>query len=196
MTGRSSTSDSTTNVSFSDIVTIDRSLPLPNVCILTGEETSKKIRCLFHWKTTPFHAGVGPLETIFEGFRFYLQDVPKADLCVPVSKSIYRRRMLAILLIGMSVVATIATCLALLLGQQWIDSMPKGPLQKQLNDFLIPGIAILGVAVILPGALVANKLMPGITTTLNVEQITATHIRLRGVSQEFRKALEMTQHDH
>ena len=196
MTGRSSTSESTRDVSYADIVTIDRSLPLPNVCILTGEETSKKIRCLFHWKTTPFHAGVGPLETIIEGFRFYLQDVPKADLQVPVSKSIHRRRTLAILLIGITVVATIATCLALLFGQQWIDSMPKGPLQKQLNDFLIPGIALFGVAVILPSALLASKLMPGITTTLKVEQITASHIRLRGVSQEFRKALELTHHEN
>lgn len=178
-----------------ETVTIDRSLPLPDICVLTGEQTSKRIRCLFHWKTTPFHAGAGPIEALVEGLRFYVQDVPKAVLQVPVSESVYRRRNLAIILIGVAVLATIATCLGLLFGQQWIDAMPKGPQKKQLNDFLVPAIAVGGFGIILPSALLANRWMPGLTTKLNVEEITATHIRLSGVCREFRQALEAAQAD-
>lgn len=178
-----------------ETVTIARSLPLPDICILTGEQTSKRIRCLFHWKTTPFHAGVGPIEALVEGLRFYVQDVPKAVLQVPVSEALYRRKNRAIVLIGIAVLATIATCLGLLFGQQWIDAMPKGPQKKQLNDFLIPAIAVGGFGLILPSALLASRWMPGLTTKLKVEEITATHIRLSGVCREFRQALEAAQAD-
>jgi hypothetical protein len=175
-----------------ETVTIDRSRPVPGICILTGERTSKHIRCLFHWKTTPFHAGIGPIEALIEGLRFYFQDVPKAVLQVPVSESLYRRRNAAIVLIGVAVLATVATCLGLLFGQQWIDAMPKGPQKKQLNDLLIPALAFGGFGIIAPCALLAGRWMPGLTTKLKVEEITATHIRLSGVCTEFRQALEAT----
>lgn len=181
--------------SSSKTVTIDRSLPLPDICILTGEPTSKRIRCLFHWQVTTFHAGAGPIQAIVEGLRFYVQDVPKAVLQVPVSESVYRRKNLALMLIGVAVLATVATCLGLLFGQQWIDAMPKGPQKQQLNDFLVPAIAVGGFAIILPSALLANHWMPGLTTKLKVEEITATHIRLSGVCNEFHQALEASQTD-
>ncbi len=186
---------STDAAAVGETVTIDRSLPLPDICVLTGEQTSKRIRCLFHWKTTPFHAGVGPIEALVEGLRFYVQDVPKAVLQVPVCEAVYRRKNRAIVLIGIAVLATIATCLGLLFGQQWIDAMPKGPQKKRLNDFLIPAIAVGGFGLILPSALLANRWMPGLTTKLKVEEITATHIRLSGVCREFRQALEAAQAD-
>jgi hypothetical protein len=173
-----------------EIVKISRSLPLPDVCILTGEVTSKRIRCLFHWKTSLFHAGTGPIQTIIAGIRFYLRDIPKAVLLVPVSDSVYRRRNFAFLLTGVAILATIGTCLSLYLVQKSIDAMPKGVQKKQLNDILIPSIAVGGFGTIAVSALFANRYMPGLTTKLRVEEITESHVRLRGVCKEFRQALE------
>lgn len=173
-----------------EIVTIDRSLRLPNVCILTGEVTSKRIRCLFHCRTSFFHAGAGPIQAILAGIRFYLQDIPKAALLVPVSDAVYRRRNIALILVGVSILATIGTCVGLFLAQKSIDAMPKGVQKRQLNDVLIPSIAVGGFTLIAVSALFANRNMPGLTTKLRVEEITESHVRLRGVSREFRQALE------
>jgi len=174
---------------FGDSVTIDRHAELPGVCVFTGETTTKRIRCLFHWKTTPFNAGTGPVESAIEGLRFYMKEVPKAAISMPVSETIYRRRNIAVCFIGVAVVAVIATCVALILGQQWIDAMPKGPQKQQLNDWLIPAVAFGGFGIIAISALIANRLMPGLTTKLKVLEITGSHVRLSGACEAFRQAV-------
>lgn len=173
-----------------DSVTIDRQAALPNICVFTGETTTKTIRCLFHWKTTPFNASVSPVGTAIKGLLFYMKEVPKASLLMPVSESIYRRRNIAVCLIAVTVIAAIATCVSLIVGQQWIDAMPKGPQKQQLNNLLIPAVAFGGFAIIAISALIANRLMPGLTTKLKVLEITDSHVRLSGACEAFRRAVE------
>ena len=180
------TSEATTS---GDSVTIDRHAELPGVCVFTGETTTKRIRCLFHWKTTPFHPGISPEGMAIKGLLFYMKEVPKAMLLMPVSETIYRRRNIAVCFIGVAVVAAIATCVTLILGQQWIDAMPKGPQKQQLNDLLIPAVAFGGFGIIAISAWIANNLMPGLTTKLKVLEITDSHVRLSGACEAFRQAV-------
>lgn len=164
---------------------ISRTEPLPDICILSGEPATRRITCLFHWKTSNFEAGVSEIETLLRGLVYYVKDVPKALLKLPLSDRLLRRRRLAWVLVSLSVIITIATVVGLLLGQQWINALPPGPNKKSLNDLLIPGIALGGFIGMLTSALVASRIMPMLTVRLRAVQITETQVLLAGAAPEF-----------
>lgn len=172
------------------IAVIDRNTELPKVCVLSGVPATHQIKCLYHVQTEPFQAGVSPMETLLKGILFYFQGVPKAWLTLPVTRSIVIRRNWAVTLCGFVVLEVILVCTGLLGGQSYIDSMPAGVERKTLNDFFIPGLALVGFLIISLTAFIAMRLMPGLTTRIRAERIDETHVHLSGTHPAFLTALE------
>lgn len=171
------------------VAILDRRLPLPDRCILSGESTQRKVSYLFHWKRDLFYAGSSPVEALFRGVIFYFGNVPKATLALPLSRKLDWNRKLAWVLVGIAMLFAVATVIGLLVGQERINAMPAGPDKTFLNDWLIPGIALLGFAGIMAPSAIAYQIMPMPTKSLKVLQITESHVWLAGVAEEFGQAL-------
>lgn len=170
---------------------IDRSRPLPEICMVTGEKATRTVKVLFHWKKNTFGPS-DPTEAIIMGLFFYLFDVPKATLRIPISASVSRRRTMGWLFTVLIAVVAVATCATLLIGQSWIDQLPKGDFKKSLNDFGVPGVAIGGFVIIASMSWFVHRTMPMLTVLLRVVEITSTHVTLDGASEVFLLSLEET----
>jgi hypothetical protein len=146
-----------------ELAVIDRRIPLPPVCVLSGREAKKRITCLFHWRETVLNAGGGGFEALVSILFFYLLDVPKAVLRLPLSNVLVFRRKIGFVLVLMLIIASIATISGITISQQRINAMPEGPDRKLLNDWLVPGIAVGGFAVMMIFFWASHVLTPTIT---------------------------------
>lgn len=168
---------------------IDRSKPLPDICVVTGEKATCSVKILFHWKTNTFGAS-DPVEAVIMGLFFYFFDVPKAVLRIPISSKIALRRTVGWTFAALIVFVTLATIATLLIGQGWIDQLPKGETKSLLTDFGIPGVAIGGLALILSMFWFIHLKMPMLTVILKVVEISATHVTLEHAHENFLRSLE------
>lgn len=172
-----------------NVAWIPRGQPLPEVCVLTGEPATGRATCLFHHRKSTFSSGSQPLDTAIALVMFYWSDVPKAVVRLPVSSEIAFRRWVGFILTVLLVLTAVVTCCSLYFGQLWIHDLPKSPRRDWLNDVGIPLLAIGGFAVIATLMLIIHKIMPMLTVSLKVVDITPSHIGLSGTHPEFCKAL-------
>ncbi|MCA9107043.1 MAG: hypothetical protein R3B96_12435 [Pirellulaceae bacterium] len=168
-----------------DVAWLSREDELPKVCVVTGEPASRQLKCLFHFRETPFHSGALPIDTILQGIIYYVRDVPKAAIRLPISAEVVFRRRIGWSLTALLVLVAIGTCAGLYFGQLAINDLPKGPDRSWLNDLGIPLLAVGGFATIAVLLLVITKIMPMPTGSFEVQAITAQHVALRGLAQEF-----------
>ncbi|MFO1002103.1 MAG: hypothetical protein U0936_17345 [Planctomycetaceae bacterium] len=103
-----------------------------------------------------------------------------------------QRRRAAWMLAGLSMLIAIVTVVTLFWGQSMINQMPAGPDKSAFNDWGIPAVALGGFAGVSCFALPAYYLMPTLTKQLHVEQITPTHVALRGTASGFLASLPST----
>lgn len=181
--------DSMTHQQSDDVAWIPRDQPLPDICVLTGESATRRVTCLFHHRESTFSSGSQPIDTAISLALFYISSVPKAVLRLPVSSEVAFRRRVGLVLTVLLVLTAVVTCCGLYFGQLWIYDLPKSPRRDWLNDFGIPLLAISGFAVIATLMFVIHKIMPMLTVSLKVVDITPSHIGLLGTHSDFRKAL-------
>ena len=173
-----------------ELLVVARNQPLPELCWFTGETAQRRVTCLFHWHPRPFGGGTPGLGLVIESLRYYLQDVHKVRIDVPMTLGLYRKWVRGWIFVGISFLFAVATVVALLLVQQWIDSLPKGPERQALNTWLIPAIAFGGFALIALFSCIPYYTMPMPTARFKPTRLTDTHLWLSGLPEEFLRRLD------
>jgi hypothetical protein len=165
-----------------NVLVIERDRPLPDVCWLSGEPATRRIACLFHWSPERFAPTHGELVMVAEAIRYYVADVQKARIDVPLADDLCRKRVAGWINFTLAAVCAVATIAGLLLGQAWIDGLPKGPQRQALNTWLVPGIALGGFGLMGVFACLSYYRMPMPTARLKPTRITETHVWLSGAA--------------
>lgn len=147
------------------VAIIERSIPLPEVCILTGVRAAGVLPCSFRWKQSG-----GSVQ---------------ATLSLPVCQAILSRRRKGLVWITIAILLAIGTSVGMVFGQKYVEAMPPSELQQQLRDFGIPALAIAGFLGILISGVLASRMMPGLASRLEVQEITENTVRLAGTHPEF-----------
>lgn len=170
-----------------DVVVIERdqAMDLPPYCLLTGERTEKSVVCLFHKAKTLVEGGVHPLHTLLNLLQFYIHDVDRVRVRVPLAAHLYRRWIWGWWLMSGIALIAIATICGLFGLQSWIDGLPKGEAKGFYNDLVVPGVALGGFALIAVLVLITSKIMPTLTTRLKPFRVDEDHIALEGAAKEY-----------
>jgi hypothetical protein len=163
-----------------DVLVVERDRPLPDICWLSATSATRRISCWFHWSAEPFVPTQGGVVMVFESLLYYFKDVSRARIEVPMADTLCRKRVLGWICLWLTVLCAVATVAALLLGQAWIDAMPKGPERQALDVWAIPAIALGGFALLACFAMLSYYGMPMPTARLRPVRITETHVRLSG----------------
>ena len=162
-----------------DLVVVRRGVPLPPLCLLSGEPAAQTVKCYFHWQTRPASGGVGGL------IRHYIQDVRKVWLNIPLSDRLLRRRRIGWALFALTAVLAVATLAGLVISQMQIARMPKGPELRWWKDIGVPLIAVGGFLLTGLAALGSYRIMPMPTQRLKATRIDDAYVWLSGAAPSY-----------
>lgn len=163
-----------------NVLVVQRDRPLPDVCWLSATSATRRISCWFHWSPQTFAPTHGGVVMVVEALIYYFKDVSKARIEVPMADSLCRKRVFGWICLWLAALTVVVTVPALLLGQLWIDAMPKGPERQTLDTWLIPAIALGGFVLLSCFAMLSYYRMPMPTARLKPVRITETHVWLSG----------------